>query len=307
LTGWAAIRHIDFLGAILSAAATICLLLGLTLGSDQTYSWSSPQVLGLMAGGVIIFALFFIVESRTAEPILPLDLFRNQVFSAAVLLSLLQMMVLMGLTIYLALFFQGVLAISPTITGLVMTPLSISMVAGAMLSSPIISVRKRYQAVAIIAALLMCIGALLIALMSTTTSLPQAILFMVLMGLGVGVFFTVPTLAAQNTLPASRLGVGTAATRYLGQVGAALGIAIVGTAVNSASSSDLLHRLPTTMTDKLALASALQHGFVAVLIFAVIALITTFFLKDVPFATTTPNKVAEETSETPERELVHSM
>jgi EmrB/QacA subfamily drug resistance transporter len=307
LTGWAAIRHIDFLGAILSAAATICLLLGLTLGSDQTYSWSSPQVLGLLAGGVIIFALFFIVESRTAEPILPLDLFRNQVFSAAVLLSLLQMMVLMGLTIYLALFFQGVLAISPTITGLVMTPLSISMVAGAMLSSPIISVRKRYQAVAIIAALLMCIGALLIALMSTTTSLPQAILFMVLMGLGVGVFFTVPTLAAQNTLPASRLGVGTAATRYLGQVGAALGIAIVGTAVNSASSSDLLHRLPTTMTDKLALASALQHGFVAVLIFAVIALITTFFLKDVPFATTTPNKVAEETSETPERELVHSM
>jgi hypothetical protein len=46
---------------------------------------------------------------------------------------------------------------------------------------------------------------------------------------------------------------------------------------------------------------------VAVLIFAVIALITTFFLKDVPFATTTPNKAAEETSETPERELVHSM
>jgi EmrB/QacA subfamily drug resistance transporter len=307
LTGWAAVRHIDFLGAILSATATICLLLGITLGSDQTYSWSSPQVQGLLGSSVVLFALFCVVECKAAEPILPLDIFRNQVFAAAVLLSLLQTMVLMGLMIYLALFFQGVLAISPTITGLVMTPLSISMEASALLSGPIITARKRYQAVAIVAALLMCVGAFLIALMTVDTSLPQAILFMVLIGLGIGVFFTIPILAAQNTLPANRLGIGTAAPRYLGQVGGALGIAIVGTVVNSAISDDLLHNPPTTLEDKLALAGALQHGFVAVLVFAVIALLTTFFLKDVPFTTSTPNQTTEDTRETAEKELVHSV
>jgi len=284
LTGWAAVRRIDFPGAILSAAATICLMLGLTLGSAQTYSWVSQQVLGLLVVGIILFALFFLIERRAAEPILPLDLFRNQVFTASALLSLLQMMVLLGFSLYLPLFLQGVLAISPTLAGLVMTPLSVSMVVGAMVSSPIIAALKRYQIVAIVAALLMAIGAFLITLMTPGTSLLLAIIFMVLTGIGTGVFFSVPTLAAQNALPANRLGISTAAVRYMGQLGATLGIAIVGTAVNSSISGDLLRHLPTNAADKLALSGALQHGFVAVLVFTVIALVTTFFLKDVPLA-----------------------
>src|SRR5579884_3220581 len=77
LKGWAALRQVDFLGAILSAAASICLLLGLSLGSAQGTGWTSPQVLGLLTSGVILFALFFVVERRVAEPILPLNLFRN--------------------------------------------------------------------------------------------------------------------------------------------------------------------------------------------------------------------------------------
>ncbi len=287
-TGWAAVRHIDVQGAILSAAATICLLLGLTLGGNQTYNWVSPQVLSLLVVGIILFALFFVVESRASEPILPLDLFRNQVFTAAVALSLLRMMVLLGLALYLPLFLQGVLSVSPTIAGLVMTPLSISMVISATLVGPIMTALKRYQVVAIGGALLMAIGTFLIVLMTSETSLLQAILVMVLAGIGCGTFFSLPMLVAQNALPASRLGVSTAAVRYTGQLGATLGIAIVGTVINSAISGDLTQHLPTSVADKLALAGALQHGFVAVLVFTVIALITTFFLKEIPMADTSP-------------------
>ena len=282
MSGWAAARRIDTRGAVLSAAATICLLLGLTLVGDNPSGGAGQWAVMLLASGVALFGLFASIERRAAEPILPLNLFRNQVFTAAALLSLFQMMVMLGLTIYLALFLQGALGLSPTTAGLAMTTMTLSMVAGAMLSGPIITALKRYQIVTIGAAALMGIGAFLLATMSARTSLGLAIVYMIVVGLGIGVFFSVPMLAAQIALPASSMGVATAATRYLGQVGAVLGIAIVGAVVNSGVSAQSLHRLPATMAGKVALAGALQHGFVAVTLFAGMALVTAFFLKDLP-------------------------
>ena len=278
--GRESLRRIDILGAILCAAATICLMLGLTWGGDQISAWTSSQVLGMLAPGIILFALFLFAERKALEPVLPLDLFRNQIFSVGALLSLLQMMVLLGFSLYLPLFFQGVLAVSPTSAGLVMTPFSMSMVVGAVLSSMAVNRLKRYRAIAIVAALLMSAGAFLITSMTPTTSLLQAILFMVLAGIGIGPFFSLPMVAVQNALPASHLGVSTAALRYLGQVGATLGIAIVGTAITSAVSGDLMSHLPTNAASKQALSGALTHGFLAVLVFALIALVATFFLKE---------------------------
>lgn len=284
-TGWAAGRRIDALGALLSAAATICLMLGLTWGSAQVFAWSSFPVLGMVGSGGLLFAVFLLVERNASEPILPLSLFRTQVFSLAVLLTMLQMMVLLGLALYLPLFLQGVLAVSPTVAGLVMTPFSLSMVLGAMLAGPIIGALKRYQLVILLGSLLMVAGSFLLTLMTPTTSVVQAILSMILTGIGLGSFFSLSVIA-QNVVPASRLGVSTAATRYLGQLGATLGIALVGTVVTSSIAGNRLQRLPTTTTDRQALAGALQHGFVAVLVFALLALIAACFLKDVAFVPT---------------------
>lgn len=292
-TGWATVGRIDVLGAVVSAGATICLMLGLTWGSSQVFAWSSLPVLGILGGGVLLFALFLLVEWRADEPILPLSLFRNQVFSMAVLLTMLQMMVLLGLSLYLPLFLQGVLALSPTAAGLVITPLSLSMVLGAMVAGPIIGALKRYQFVIVSGALLMSIGSFLLTLMAPTTNLVQVIGTMILVGVGLGSFFSLSVIA-QNVVSVSRLGVSTAANRYLGQLGAILGIALVGSVVASSSSGNLLHRLPTTLKDRWALASALQHGFVAVLVFAVIALLATLLLKDVPFISTTSHSVPAE-------------
>src|SRR2546421_13025040 len=161
-TGWESLRRIDVLGALLCATATISLMLGLTWGGDQVYAWTSVQVLGMLAAGILLFGLFLLAERKAREPILPLDLFRNPIFSVGALLTLLQSMVLLGLALYLPLFFQGVLAVSPTSAGLVMTPFSLSMVAGAVLSGIAINQLKRYRIVAIGAALLMSLGTLLI-------------------------------------------------------------------------------------------------------------------------------------------------
>ncbi|HEX6553686.1 MAG TPA: MFS transporter, partial [Ktedonobacteraceae bacterium] len=201
--------------------------------------------------------------------------------------------VLLGLSLYLPLFLQGVLAVSPTVAGLAITPLSLSMVLGAMVAGPIIGALKRYQFVIVPGALLMGTGSFLLTLMTPKTSLLQAILSMILVGLGLGSFFSLSVIA-QNVVPASRLGVSTAATRYLGQVGATLGIAIVGTVVSSSISGNLLHHLPTTTAERAALAGALQHGFVAVLVFALIALLAAFFIKDVPFVSSSSRPVPTE-------------
>lgn len=280
--GKESLRRIDILGGILCAAATICLMLGLTWGGNQIYAWTSLQVLGMLVASILLFALFVFAERRAIEPILPLNLFGNQIFSVGALLSLLQMMVLLGYSLYLPLFLQGVLAVSPTSAGLVMTPFSMSMVIGAILGSTLASKLKRYRVIVVVSALLMSVGAFLITLMTPTTNLWQAILFMILTGMGIGPFFSLPMVAVQNALPASQLGVSTAAVRYLGQVGATLGIAIVGIAVTSAISGNLMSHLPTNAASKLMLSDALTHGFLAILIFALIALVTTFFLMDVP-------------------------
>ncbi len=250
-TGWAAVRRIDFLGAALAAAATICLLLGLSWGGNQTYEWSSPQIVGVLVASGVLFVLFFVTERFAAEPILPLDLFRNQVFSVSALLSLLQMMILLGMALYLPFFFQGVLGLSATNSGATITSQSFSVVIGAALAGILISIIKRYQLITIVGSLVMTIGVFLLTRMDVSTSMVTIVISMVITGLGLGVFFSVLNLTAQNALPRTRLGVGTAAVRYMGQVGAILGIAVIGSVVNSSIASDVATRVPASVARQL--------------------------------------------------------
>jgi len=242
-TGWAAIRRIDFLGALLSSGATVCLLLGLTWGSNQTYDWNSPQVIGVLVAAGMLLIVFFIAERFAAEPLLPLDLFRNQVFSAATGLAMMQGSVMLPLIIYLPLYLQVVLGQTATYSGAVITPLTVSIVIGAAISGFVIAMLKRYQMLTILSALLLGFGMFLMTQMTATTSLLVAGRNMVIVGIGLGAFFSVTTLAVQNALPRTRLGVGTGSVRYLQSLGQTLGLAIVGTVVNNVIASDIATRL----------------------------------------------------------------
>lgn len=280
--GWAVLRRIDLPGALLFIAATCSLLLGLTLGSGGSSAWMSWEVPGLLVASVVLFILFFVVEGRTADPILPLWLFRKQVFAADALLTLVHGMALIGLGLSTMLFLQGVLAFSPTAAGALSTALSASLPIGAALTTLIVTRRKRYQATVIGGIALMAIASLLITRL-TPQSQPVLIgLWLALFGLGCGAFFAVQMVAAQNVLPQAQLGVGTGVIRYLGQLGPTLGAAVVGIAVNGALAGDAFASLPTTPAARLALAGALEQGFLVILVLSVIALGITFWLKDVP-------------------------
>ena len=264
------LRRIDITGALLCTVATICLLLGLTWGSNQMYAWISPQVAGILAAAAILLLLFLLVERRAFEPILPLHFFRNQIFMADAMLALLVYMILIGLAIYLPLFLQGVLGISATNAGVGITPFLVSVTLGATLAGWLITIRKRYQAIVVVGTCVMTIGAFFLTRMTPAIDLRIAMIFMVMTGSGIGAIFSVLYLAIQNVLPLTQLGVGSAVVRYLGQIGSTLGVAIVGTVVNqSLAGSDTL-------------AVALQHGFLAIFMFCAIALLTACFLKDTP-------------------------
>lgn len=330
-SGWAAFRRIDFTGAILVSAATVCLLLGLTWGSNQTYAWNSGEVLGTLIAAGVLYLLFILAERFAVEPILPLDLFLNRGFTLAALLSLLQFMALIGLILYLPLYLQGVLGQSATSAGEVITPLTLSSVVGAMVGGILITKIKRFKLIVIIGAVLTAGGTFLISQMNASTGIFEAIVYMTLAGLGIGPFFSILTLVAQNAVPRSQLGVGTAAVRFFSQLGGVLGVAVVGTVVNNTLSSDLATRIPASAAHqlppqilamatnpqalvnpayhasviqaaaglnpqaaqqtqdlltqvfealKLSLVTAIQQGFLVVLVISGLMLLGTFFFKD---------------------------
>ena len=242
-TGWAAIRRIDVAGAILAAGATISLLLGLTFAGNGS-GWTSTEVLAWLAAGVVLVVLFLLRERSAADPLLPLSLFRNQVFSSVAVLSLGVGAVILSLAYYLPLFLQGVLGESATNSGAVLTPLLIANVIAGSMSGFLVARAGKYQRLAISAAVVMNVGIFLLSQMTESTSVGEAALFMIVTGLGFGIFFTIPTLAVQNAVPYTQLGVVTATARYLQQVGASLGIAIVGSVVNNGISSNIAAHLP---------------------------------------------------------------
>jgi Fungal trichothecene efflux pump (TRI12) len=169
-------ERIDFLRAMLATGTFICLLLGLSWGSDQTYAWNSPQVMLILAGAAVLAFLFILVERTAAEPILPLTLFRNQTIAADAVIALGVGLVLLPLVIYLPLFMQGILGVSATDSGLAITPLTFSIVVGTTLSGIIVGRIQRYRGVAITAAVILFVGLVLLtrltASMSSSTLIP---------------------------------------------------------------------------------------------------------------------------------------
>jgi EmrB/QacA subfamily drug resistance transporter len=249
--GWPAFKRVDFLGALLASAATICLLLGLSWGSDMTYAWSSPQIVSVLVAAGVLSILFFIAEGFAVEPLLPLGLFRSQVFAADTGVALFMGMILLPLVIYLPLYLQGVLGESATNSGEVITPLTISLVVGSAFSGFLIAKIGRYQGVTIFGIVLLTIGSFLMSRMDASTAVLAATGYMVVAGFGMGTFFSVQTLAAQNAVPRDRMGVGTGVITYIRALGQTLGVAIAGTVVNNTIASDLPNRVPASTIQQL--------------------------------------------------------
>ena len=220
-------HRVDYLGAVVLAIAATAIVLGATWGGTQ-YAWASPQIIGLIAVSVVAVAAFLVIESRAAEPILPLHIFRNRNFSLVTALSFLAGLSMFGAITFLPLYQQTVQGASPTISGLLLTPMMVGVMITSLIAGQITTRTGRYRALPILGSGGMALGMFLLSLLGVNTSRVTAGLYMVVLGLGMGFLMQMTTLLAQNSVQPTDIGVASSSRLFFQQIGGSIGVAAFG-------------------------------------------------------------------------------
>ena len=278
---------IDWLGAGVLAAGVGSLLMGLVWGGKD-YPWTSAHVVGALALAAALLAVFAIVERRAREPILPFDILRNPIVAGSIACMALVGMALFGTISYVPLFVQGVIGTSATSSGVVLTPLMLGAVTTSLLTGQLVSRTGRYRWNAILGPIVLAIGMFLLWRMDVHTTNAQAARNMVIAGIGIGSMMQVFVLSVQNAVPRRHIGSATALTQFSRQMGATIGITVMGAIVNHGLPSGLggnagigIHRLSPAARQSLA--SALKPAFfVAACVASVVWLIAVIWVKEQP-------------------------
>jgi EmrB/QacA subfamily drug resistance transporter len=218
---------IDWAGACTLTVAVVALLLALSWGGRE-YAWGSPQIVGLLAFGLMVAGAFVWIERRAAEPIISPELFESPIVSVSILVILLTSVGMFGTILFIPLFFQGVIGASATGSGVALTPMMLAMVAGSIGSGQVVQRTGRYRWMAIGGLGVMTLGMLLLSTLDARTSYGEVVRGMVVMGLGLGVTFPIFTLAVQNAVAYAQLGSATSVTQFARSIGGTLGAALFG-------------------------------------------------------------------------------
>lgn len=234
---------IDFLGAALIVATTVPLLLALTWGGS-TYAWDSARILGLFALSAASLIAFLFTESRVKDPILPLTLFKNRVFSVSNVASFIINMAFLGVMMFLPLFMQTVLGISATNSGFTLLPLMAGLIVSSIVSGQLVARLGKYRPVMIGGGVILLIGAFSLTSVGVDTTQFGIVWRMVILGLGLGPAQSLFTLAIQNAVPREQTGVATSASQFFRQMGSTIGLAIFGTVLTTTLSTELPRYLP---------------------------------------------------------------
>jgi len=278
---------IDWLGAGVLAAGVGSLLLGLVWGGKD-YPWTSVQVIGALVLAAALLTVFGIVERRAAEPILPFDILRNPIVAGSIACMALVGMAMFGTISYVPLFVQGVIGTSATSSGVVLTPLMLGAVTTSLLTGQLISRTGRYRWNVVFGPLVLAIGMYLLSRMNVHTTNEEAARNMVIAGIGIGSMMQVFVISVQNAVSRAHIGSATALTQFSRQMGATIGVTVIGAIVNHGLPSGVggsegigVHRLPPAARQ--ALAGALQPAFILTTgIALVVWLIAVTWVKEQP-------------------------
>ena len=242
------VKHrVDYLGAALLAAGLAALVLYTSLGGT-TYSWGAPGMVALVCASVVVLVAFVLAERRAEEPILPLGIFRNRIFSVTSAIGFVVGFALFGAVTYLPLFLQDVRGHSPTVSGLLITPMMGGVLVTSILSGQLISRYGRYKPFPIVGTLLVAVGMTLLAQLQVNSSAVVSGLYMLVLGLGLGMVMQVLVLAAQNAVPYEFLGVATSGSTLFRSIGGSIGVSIFGAIFANQLISHLSAHLPPGAT-----------------------------------------------------------
>jgi len=218
-------HRIDWLGAVTIVIAVVPLLLVAENGRD--WGWDSFESIAMYVTGGVGIILFILAERQAKhEALLPLSLFKSRTFSMATILGVLVGVGMFGGMMTLPLLLQIVMGATPTEAGFMMLPMVAGMMTATIISGQITSRTGKYKMFMVIGPVLLALGYLYLTSFNADTVFWQAAIGMVLIGLGLGQLMQTLTLAAQNSVPASEVGVATASATFFRQMGGTLGVAV---------------------------------------------------------------------------------
>ena len=243
--------RIDWLGIALLVSGVIPILIGLTW-AGLTYPWGSPQVIGTLTAGAFLLLAFAVWENHAREPILTLHLFESRAFTVAVILSFVVGIALFGALTFLPLYAQGVLGYSAQDSGLILAPLMVGFVLGSLVGGQLTTRTGRYKLQTEIGMVVAVIGMFLLSRLSASSTFSQAIVAMVVTGIGVGAVFPTLSVVVQSAFPYRMLGTANAARQFFNNLGSVMGVPVMATIVIETLKAELPRHLPGAIGSKLA-------------------------------------------------------
>jgi EmrB/QacA subfamily drug resistance transporter len=234
---------IDWLGALLLVAGVSCILLATQLGGEN-YPWGSWQIIGLFALGALIIAGFVFREAVAPEPILPLALFRIQIFSVSNIIAFVSGIAMFGALAFLPQYLQLVHGVSATVSGLLLLPLLVGLLAMSISSGLYISRTGKYRWFPLAGTIGVTIGLVLLTRLGAHTSLLVVSLDILVFGLGLGLFMQVLTLVVQNAVPMKQMGVATSSVTFFRSMGGAIGASALGAVLTAGIAAEFPRFLP---------------------------------------------------------------
>jgi EmrB/QacA subfamily drug resistance transporter len=309
-------RHrIDYLGATFLTGGVGALILLTTWGGTE-YAWGSSLIVGLGVAGAVLLVAFLWQERRALEPIVPLALFRSRVFNVSSAMGATIGMAMFGAIIFIPLYLQLVYGVSATQSGLRMLPLMIGLLVAAIASGRTISRIGRYKAFPIAGTGTLVVGMFLLSRLGVDTAPWLASVYMLVVGVGIGLVMQVLVLVVQNDAQPENIGVATSTATFFRSMGGSFGVAIFG-AIFAARLSGQLAHFPRAVVERLgsgvqlspaeadrlppaihsdflqAFAHSLHGVFLWGMAIAIVPFALSWFLQEVPLRTTLAHRPAE--------------
>ncbi len=247
---------LDYRGIVLLCATTVPMLLAFSWAGDR-YAWVSPEIIGFLGWSVVALALFTYFELRTDEPLLPMHLFKNRVFTVSALVTLITGFAMMGSLFYIPLFVQGVLGASATNSGLVTMPMMIAMAIAAGISGQVMSRLGKYRVLGVVGLVVMVIGMAYLSTMDAMSTRREVTYAMIVFGVGLGTSIPLFTLAVQNSVPYRVMGVATSTMQFLRSVGGTMGVAIMFSVIQGQYADGIQENVPAAVLEQEQLSQAL--------------------------------------------------
>lgn len=233
-------QRIDLLGQILVIGGLTCLTIGLI--ESSSLGWTSPAILGFLIAALVLVVAFLLVETRVREPLLPLGLFKNPVFSVANLASLVLGGTVLATVFFMAQYFQSVQGYTVLATGLLTLPITM----GTFVSAPIagrLAARTSPRLPIVLGTLLSAGGMFLLMDLQPTTSYVSMWWKLAMLGIGFGLMLPALTISVLAGTPPNRTGLGSSVASTSRQIGVTLGIAVLGDFVLQGFSNNIVSQL----------------------------------------------------------------